>query len=223
MKILGIDTSTKFLSIGVYDGRKVSEYNLELGRGMSSLISVAVQRVLNALGWQVGDMDYFACGIGPGSFTGTRIGVATVKGISWVTKRPVIGISSLDILAKQVKDADAQIITMVDAKRHLIYGAIYKNKDGILRKISKYLLLSKDDFLKRIKPGSVVLGDALVLYKEDILKNVRGVKALERDYWYPKGHNIIELAKEKIKQKKFMSAFSVTPIYLYPKECQVRR
>jgi tRNA threonylcarbamoyladenosine biosynthesis protein TsaB len=222
MKILAIDTSSKFLCLGIYDNAKVYEYNLEVDRHLSSLLADTIRRVLGALGWEARDMDYFACGLGPGSFTATRVGVATIKGLAWSLNKPVIGISSLDILAKNAQNTSGYIMPVVDAKRRLVYCSLYKMKDGILKRTSAYMLLNENELLKIIKDNSIILGDAVNLYKEKILKNKRGINILERDYWYPQAHNIIALAKDRIKDKKFNSSFQIKPIYLYPKECQVR-
>lgn len=242
MKILGIDTTTKFLCLGIYDDSKVYEYNMDLGKVQSSLLVPTIKRVLDALGWSIGDIDYFACGLGPGSFTGVRVGVATIKGFAWSLNKPVLGISTLDILAKNinpvrnttqisaktivsngVKINDKFIVPIIDAKRNLIYSSIYKAKRGTLKRIMPYMLLTKDEFFKKAKPHSIVLGDAVGLYKEDILKNIKGVNLLDKDYWYPKAHNIISLALGKIKAKNWDNAFDIRPIYLYPKECQIRK
>jgi tRNA threonylcarbamoyladenosine biosynthesis protein TsaB len=221
MKILGIDTTTKFLSIGLYDGKQIYEYNLETGRRLSALLVPTIKRILDALDWQAADIDYFACGLGPGSFTGMRVGISTIKGMSFTLNKPVIGISTLDILAKNVKDVEGYIMPMIDAKRNLIYCSLYKIKGNIIKRIMPYLLLTEKEFFKKIKANSIILGDALNLYKEKILSRVKGVTILDKDYWYPKGSNIIELARERIKAKKFLSSFKVKPIYLYPKECQI--
>lgn len=222
MKILGIDTTTKFLCLGVCDGTRVYEYNLEVGIRLSSLLAIAIKRVLNVLGWRINDIDYFACGIGPGSFTGIRVGLATIKGLGWSLDKSIVGISTLDILAKGVRQTDRFIIPVIDAKRNLIYGSIYKTGDGTLRRTAPYMLLTEDEFLKKMRANSIILGDAVGLYKEKILKNIKGVNILDKDYWYPRAHNIISLALERIKDRKFISSFDIKPIYLYPKECQIK-
>ena len=79
MKILALDSTTKILNIGVSDGRRNYEYNVELGRRLSALITLSIKRVMEALGWELRDIDCFGCGLGPGSFTGMRIGLSTVK------------------------------------------------------------------------------------------------------------------------------------------------
>jgi tRNA threonylcarbamoyladenosine biosynthesis protein TsaB len=240
VKILAIDTTTKFLCLGAYDGAKIYEYNLELGTKHSALLVPTIKKVLDALGWYISEVDYFACGLGPGSFTGMRVGLATIKGLSWATKRPVIGISTLDILAQNVnpaphpnpkegsftrcgvKDIDKDIIPIIDAKRNLIYCSIYKNKNKNLSRIKPYMLLSREEFFRIAKPDSIIFGDAVNPFKEEIMRRIRGVNILDKDSWYPKAHNIIALTLERIKNKKFNNPFNLKPIYLYPKECQIK-
>ncbi len=222
MKILSIDTSTKFLSLGISEEDKIYEYNLELSMQMSNLLSITIKRALDALGWQINDIDYLACGLGPGSFTGIRVGLATIKGLSWSLKKPIAGISTLDILARGVSPVEQTIIPIIDAKRGLLYCSFYKNKNGTLKRIAPYLLLKEEDFFHKAPNNSIILGDGLNLYKEKLLRNIKGATLLEKDYWYPKGRNIIALAKAKIQVKRLNNPFNIRPIYLYPKECQIK-
>lgn len=94
-------------------------------------------------------------------------------------------------------------------------------KNGRLVRITPYMLLNEKEFLRSIEPDSIILGDALALYKDSILKNIKRATILERDYWYPKARNIIGLSLERIRDKKFDNPFDIKPIYLYPKECQI--
>lgn len=221
MKILGVDTSSSYLCIGVYDNDSIYEYNLELNRKHSALLMVSIRRILDALNRQIKDIDYFACGVGPGSFTGVRIAVATIKGLAGSLHKPVLGIPTLDIIAKNVT-ADGVIIPIVDAKRNLIYCSTYINSKGLLKRISPYMLISIDELLKKIQMKSMLLGDAAGLYKEKILNSRKTVTILDKDYWYPRSGNIITLSLEHIKDKKIYNAFTVKPVYLYPKECQIK-
>jgi tRNA threonylcarbamoyladenosine biosynthesis protein TsaB len=230
MRILAIDTSTKILSLGISDGNKIYEYNIEVGVKLSSLLAPTLKRVVDSLGWRESDIDCLACGLGPGSFTGVRVGLATIKGLALSLDKPVAGISSLDILAKNVKKGNGFVIPIVDAKRSLIYCSIYKIKDGVLKRITAYMLLREDDFFNRIKKkialkkgnNIIILGDAVNLYKEKLLAKLEGVKILDKDHWYPQARNIIELVKEKIAKRDLSDSFKIKAIYLYPKECQIR-
>jgi len=244
MKILGIDTTTKVLCLGLYVDGEFYEYNLEVGRSLSELLAPTIRRVVSAIGLKIADIDYFACGLGPGSFTGMRIGVATIKGLSIVRNKPVIGISSLDILAKNAGPAERLIVTALDARRGLIYCSSYKYETGFLKRKSGYLLLSLDEFLRKFSAKPIVLGDAISLYGDKISAAIKGAVLLDKDYWALQAHNLMELALIKINSKQFTplkvrtkgaaatsgdllltgftSALNVKPIYLYPKECQIK-
>jgi len=223
MKILGIDTSTKFLCLALYEDGRIYEYNLEVGSKLSLLITTTIKRALDSLGWRVSDIDYFACGLGPGSFTGIRLGLATVKGLSWSVKKPVIGVSSLDILARNVRDTAKLIVPVIDAKRSLIYCSAYRIKGGYLKRTLPYMLLNEYELLEKVQGGSIMLGDALNLYQDRIAGSGKRIDILKKDYWYLKPHNIIFSALEKIADKKLDDSFAARPIYLYPKECQIRQ
>jgi tRNA threonylcarbamoyl adenosine modification protein YeaZ len=222
MKILGIDTTTKRLCLGVHIDGKFYEYSLQVDRSLSALLVPSIQRVISTLGLKIADFDYFACGLGPGSFTGMRIGLATIKGLSVVENKPVVGISTLDILAKNAEYKDRLIITALDARRSLIYCCSYRYEQGNLKRKSQYLLLSLDEFIKRFSGKAVILGDAVALYKDALLSRMKNPVVLDKDYWSPQAHNLMELALAKIKARQLSSALTIKPIYLYPKECQIR-
>ncbi|MCX5694116.1 MAG: tRNA (adenosine(37)-N6)-threonylcarbamoyltransferase complex dimerization subunit type 1 TsaB [Candidatus Omnitrophica bacterium] len=222
MKILGIDTTTARLCLGLHVDGKFYEYSLETGRNLSALLVPTIQRVLSAVGLKVSDIDYFACGLGPGSFTGIRIGLATIKGLSVIKNKPVIGISTLDILAKNAQLDDRLIITAVDARRSLIYCSSYRHVQGKLQRKSAYALLSLDELIERFPGKSVILGDAVALYGDALLARIKNTSVLDKDYWTPQAHNLMELALDRIKTKQFSSALAIKPIYLYPKECQIK-
>jgi tRNA threonylcarbamoyladenosine biosynthesis protein TsaB len=222
MKVLAIDTSTKFLCLGLADKTRFFEYRIELDRRHLSLLIPTIKRTLEAIDWRVEELDYFAVGLGPGSFTGLRVGLATIKGLSWAYKKPVVGISTLDIIANNSPSCNKPVAVALDAKRNLIYCSMYKKKGGVLERVSRDYLLQKEEFIKRIRDNALIFGDALVLHKDFFLEHLKGVEFLDKDYWFPKVHNMLLLALDKIKEKKFFSAFDARPAYLYPKECQVK-
>ena len=229
MKILGIDTTSKFLCLGASDGVNIYEYNLELGIKQSALLIPTIKRVLAALKWQVGEIDCFALAFGPGSFTGMRVGISAVKGLSWSLEKPILGISSLDILAMNAVALDVSVIApVVDAKRGLVYSSVYRKDGFVLERTAPYMLLAIDECIKKINGGglnklpAVILGDAVALYKEEMVRKAKNAQILDRDYWYPKAGNIIRLALERQEAGKMSNAFDIAPIYLYPKECQIK-
>ncbi len=231
MKILGIDTSTRVLCLGACENDLVYEYDLELGTKMSALLVPTIKRVVESLGWKITDVDYFAAGIGPGSFTGTRVGLAAVKAMSWSLNKPVLEVSSLDILARNASRDCAFIIPVIDAKRGLVYASIYKNRGGLIKRVAGYMLLSPGELMLKIRKKipaktlskSVILGEGLNICTKDCLAALKGIKILDKDYWHLEGRQLIVLAKEALEGHKLSDAFKINPLYLYPKECQIRK
>ena len=228
MRILGIEASSRFLCIAVSQGAsRVSEFRVDLGKKHSAYILPMLKRILESLKMSWLDIDYFAVGLGPGSFTGLRLSLAVTKGLAYALKKPIVGISSLDILALGVLHAaelkEMQICPIIDAKRNLIYSSLYALKDGRLKRKQPYRLITLDGLISKTPSRVVFLGDALTLYKDRIKTKRRQAILLDEDYWYPQPGNIIELAKERISANMTDSIEKIKPIYLYPKECLIRR
>ncbi|MBN2830836.1 MAG: tRNA (adenosine(37)-N6)-threonylcarbamoyltransferase complex dimerization subunit type 1 TsaB [Candidatus Omnitrophica bacterium] len=223
MRILAIDTTTNFLTLGVYSKGKVFEYNLKTGHKLSQLLAPAIKSVLCALSLKLSDMDYFAAGCGPGSFTGIRLGLSMIKGFSLALNKPAIGESTLDILAMNSPVTSRKIIPAIDAKRGLVYSCTYKYNNGRLKKITPYALIPKDEFIKKINSPSIIFGDALDIYRDDIVRKTLHASFLDKDAWYPKAHNLITLVFERAGKDKKAASFKLNPVYLYPKECQIKK
>lgn len=223
MKILAIDTSTRFLCLGIYDNSKVYEYNLELGSKLSGLIIPTIARVLDAANIDLLDVDYFACGVGPGSFTGLRVGLAAVKGLAWGKRKKVIAVPTLDIISRNIEESGSVIAPIIDAKRGLFYSCFYRNNKGSYKRVSAYRLLNAQELFKKAPANSVFLGDGVGVLRDKVALCTGSSCFVDKDYWYPKAHNILHLAIEKIKRKELSDAFNIKPMYLYPKECQIRK
>jgi len=233
MKILALDTSTRFLCVGVYrDQQPAGEYRMDLGRKHSAFLLPALQRILDCLRLKLKDFDYFAVGVGPGSFTGIRIGVSVIKGFAFSLNKPLLGISSLDILACRAQDAPylnsgcagkkINICPVIDAKRGLVFSSLYRLGAAGLKREMAYKLISIADLLSKVPAGSVFLGDGLSIYKREIAARIKNAVFLDEEYWYPRPGGIIALARRRINAKLLDTPDSLRPIYLYPKECQIK-
>ncbi len=224
MKILGIDTSSKFLSLALHSGRDlVTEEKHLLGRRHSDLLVIKIKEMLEKAGFSIGEVDAFVIGLGPGSFTGLRIGVSAVKGFSIATSKSSIGIPSIDALAFDVDEEKRLIVPIIDAKRQQVYSAIYEKKKGYLVRKTRHLLLKPEDLLRKIKSPAVFLGDGIDLYKEKIEKLGNRPVFLNEESWYPKASNLIKLALDKIGRYRGLNLAKLKPIYLYAKDCQVKK
>ncbi len=177
-----------------------------------------IREMLEKSGFSIDDVDAFVIGLGPGSFTGLRIGVSSIKGFGIATKKPCIGVPSIDALALNADGEMKTIIPVIDAKRKQLYSAIYRKKNSRIVRKSNYLLLSVDKLMKKVKGPAVFLGDGLGLYRDRITRLNKKAVFLDERYWYPKAGNLIKLA---VLREADLSRLK--PIYLYPKDCQVRK
>ena len=227
MKILYLDTSSKYLSLALADDYRIlSRAHKLIDRNHSSRLIPLIEKALKKSGLPLNKLDGICVGRGPGSFTGLRIGIAAVKGFGFALRKPVVSVSSLDILAQNAflfKNGLKQICALVDAKQNKVYACLYRAESGSLKRKSKYLLLPMEKLLPRLKGGIVFLGDGIRLYREMLLKKkgIKPVFAPER-FCYPRAARAVRLGLERFARGKFDDLDSLTPLYLYPKECQIK-
>lgn len=214
MNILAIDTSSVVASVSVLkDGITAGEYSVNNGKTHSQIIVPLVCQVLNKAGITLDDVDIFAVALGPGSFTGLRIGVATAKTFAQVKGKQIIGISSLDSLyVNGCFYNDVVICPIIDARRGNVYNAVYKNGE----KLKKDRLISLDSLFEELGQQKVVfLGDGAIKHKEKILSNF-GDNAvfLPEHLSMQKSSSVAYLAKQRAERKEYDNLYNLSPIYV---------
>ncbi len=223
MYLLLIDTSSKKLQVAISKNDKVVSKMIsseELNHSRD--IIVFIEKVLKKARLKLADMDSIVIVIGPGSFTGLRIGVVLVKGLSYVTGKKVVSVTSLDSIALNIKNTDKDIVPIIDAKKGMVYSAVYRYKRSELARISKYMLLSIDELLKKLKRPAIFVGDGVGIYKDEIESKFIGSNFAEPEFFYPELGNIAKLGFKKIKEREFEDIFKLEPLYIYHKFCSVR-
>ncbi len=224
MNILAIDTSASNLTIALSrKGKIIRESNIVLNKLLSSEIIPNVDKALRFSKLDLKKIDCIAFGLGPGSFTSLRVGLSTIKGFCFVNKMPVIGISSLDAIALNVKEENVPVAVILDARRNKVYACLYKIKEGQLKRTSKYLLTDIDSVLNQIKGKAVFVGDGLTLYYDKIINSNKCLKVYDKKSWLPNAKNLIALAVSRIKEKKYDDINKLQPLYLYAHDCQVHK
>ncbi len=224
MNLLALDTSSKHFSPAVVkDGKTLCYRSIVLKKVLSDSIMPAIRGILKKAGLTLAQIDGFAVGLGPGSFTSLRVGLATVKGLAFALKKPVVGVPSLDVLAMNVT-GDGQVCVVCDAKRNMVYACVYQKKGDALKRKSKYLLADIKDVLKRIKGEVTFVGDGVPLFREAIEKAV-GVspRFTGEKQMYPRAKHLATLALKRFEAKDYDAAETLVPLYLYPEDCQVQK
>ncbi len=224
MPILAIDTSTRQLGTAVIDGdRLLSSYALLVDYPHAVELPDAVARVLKSAGTNLQLLDAIAVDLGPGSFTGLRIGLAFVKALVFSRKTPLIGVPSLDVLAAGVPYSPQLICPVLDARQKNVYAALYRASAGQPRRDSDYLLGPIDDVLARIKEPTLFLGDGCAVYRERIIERL-GAKAqfAPAEFWLPNAATLARLGRERLASGQPDDPARLVPLYLYPLDCSVR-
>ena len=229
MKLLSLETSTKHFSLALSDDKKIAaSRNFVLKKVLSSSIIPAIAGILKKKKWTLSDLDGFAVGLGPGSFTSLRVGLATVKALALATGKPLVGVSSLDVLARNVlsmQEIPPSVCTMCDARRNLVYACFYEPAPEGLRRRGDYLLIGLDELLQKIRRPTLLIGDGIPLYRERIAGlNERGPSVVLADekYWYPQAKHLAVLARERFQNHEFDPPERIVPLYLHPQDCQVQ-
>jgi len=223
MKILSLDTSTRILTMAINEDKEIIfEFEREIDSGCNKILFPLLKEILEKNSLSLEDIDLFAVGIGPGSFTGTRIALSVMKTFSYLKNKPIIGVSTLDTIAYNLRgEINDLICPILDAKRGNLYTAIYQKRREKLERISEYLLISLEELIKKINSSVFFLGDGIFLYRKEILKKIPQAKFGNCNLWYPKAGNLGIIAYERFKEGKSDSSFELVPLYLYPKECSV--
>jgi len=176
MIVLSIDSATESASCAVInDGKLLGDINFNYKKQHSVILMEMIDQLLKNVSLTISDIDGFVVSKGPGSFTGLRIGIATVKGLSHGTGKPFVGVSSLDGLAYNMAFTSGIICPIMDALRGNVYTALYKFNGTILERISDYMAISMDELIAMIKKENMqatFIGDAVHMYKEKLLSDL---------------------------------------------------
>ena len=220
MNLLAVDTSSELISFAVVlKGKVIFDFNRRKKHAASRVI-VYIKNALKRLGLSIKDFDVFCIGKGPGSFTGLRISFSIIKAFSISLGKPVISIGSFLGCAAQIKHRYERIAVISDARRNLVYGVPLRVKDGKIIRERKESLYKLDDFLERYKDYALCTYDSFL--RDKVLHINRGIEFYPRDIW-PKAKYLAILAKDYYLEKKFIPLKKLEPLYIYPRDCQVRR
>lgn len=234
MIVLGVDTSTASLSVSLVNEKKIlADYNSVGTLKHSTLLIPTIQKALKKINAKIEDIDLFSVGIGPGSFTGLRIGVTAIRGLALALNKPIVGVPTMDAIAhngytylkrKNLLGSDIKICPMLDAKKKQVYACIYRHDGAKIIKESDYLLEPVKMLIKRLRGPILFLGDAIPLYKEQLLSK-KAFKAhfLDKKIWLPKGSIVAKIAFKEYIEGRSDSPYDLVPMYLYSKYCNVRK
>lgn len=179
MICLAFDTSAKIASVAALDGDKtLAVYSIDNGLTQSELILPMAEDMLKKLGLSYSDVGLLATSVGPGSFTGVRIGVSLVKGLAFGKNIPCIGVSTLEALAENLRGLSGLIVPVMDARRNQVYTATFLSKEGEVRRLTEDRALSLTELAEELRAAGeeniYLVGDGYSVAKKALSEN--GVK-----------------------------------------------
>ena len=212
MKILAVDTSSEICSVAILENDNVIvENSLNDGKTHSENLMTIMENTLEENKIKLSDIDLIACSVGPGSFTGIRIGVSSIKAIAEVLDVPVAAVTSLEALAKNVELKDVTIVSLIDAKNDQVYAGIF---DDEYNKKEEYIADSIYTVIERVKgyDNVIFVGNAAVKYKELLDSNFENVVVAENNL--QSASSVGKIGYKKQKEKDLTSADTIMPMYL---------
>ena len=219
MLILGLDTCSMSSSVSVADeSRVIAAFTINHKKTHSERIMPQIEEMLKAAEIGIENIDVFAASVGPGSFTGVRIGVATVKAFAQAKNKPCVSVSSLEALAYSVKPFKGLIAPILDARRNQVYNAVFESDGKNIKRITNDRALSLDELLKELKASEkdvMFIGDGVPVFRENLKKELG-----ETAYFAPKSlifnlaSSVLEVAFSKIEREEMISYKELLPEYV---------
>lgn len=222
MIILAVHSTTPYLAVAVTEkDRVVGEKVLPACREHLENLAPTIDDLTRALGIGFEGIDAFAVARGPGSFSGIRIGMATVKGMALALGRPVVGISSLEVLAWQAFGNGDLVVSVIDARRRDLYVALYHNEGSFPRPVDGPLLTPRDKFQSFVEG----IGKRLVLSGDALVKDLSAVSPLLAMHTVsaPSAAGCGILAWHRFDAGQGDEIDSLTPLYLRRSDAEEKR
>lgn len=228
MRVLAIDTSTAMAGIAVCDeSGLLAEYMLRDMKTHSQKLVPMLNELLNSLQLTAAEIDVYAAVTGPGSFTGLRIGVTTIKSLAYAVQKPTVGIPSLDALANAAAVREDTIVCpMMDARNNQVYTALYKNRNGLMENLIGYMGIHVSELVGIIEEqyvDSCVLftGDGVTLHKDFLKIELKDRCIFAPDFMLQQmAASAAQLALSKALRGETVSSMELTPYYLRPSQAE---
>lgn len=223
MRLLALETAT--LAGGaalIEEGRLVGESRLNIALTHSERLMAVVDRLLQDCGWDVASLDALAVSVGPGSFTGLRVGVATAKGLALALEIPVAPVPTLDALAATLPFADAAVCPLLAARRDEVYCALYHWTGAAMERHGDYLALPPEAAVARLEAPVIVLGDGVAACRPFLARLGGGAREADPVHSLPSPAAVGALGHAMLAAGGGIPAERLAPLYLRPSEAELK-
>jgi tRNA threonylcarbamoyladenosine biosynthesis protein TsaB len=230
MLLLGIDTATRRIGVVLANEHGMLG-RVELGGSSDTspprhaeTLAPAIRWCCEQVGVELGQVSAIAVGIGPGMFTGLRVGVTTAKVLAQSLRVPVIPVPSLDLLSYPLRYARRLVVATIDARRNELYWAIYQPVPGGVQRVSEYELGTPDDLVAELVArgaDALVCGDGSIRFSEAFATLGSRVELAGSSHASPSLSALAELARARYEREDFCTPAEVLPMYLRQSDAEL--
>jgi tRNA threonylcarbamoyladenosine biosynthesis protein TsaB len=222
MLTLGIETATEQVSvaIGGHEG-VIALFEVARGRRHTEILTPAIEFVCQQADIALAEIGVVAVDVGPGLFTGMRVGIATAKALAHALRIPMIGISSLDLLAFPCRHSDRVVASIIDARKGEVFYAFYRQVPGGLQQVATPTVGRIDELVADLLARSqdvLCVGDGALRYRDEILAGYR-CEILELAH--PSAAPLVQLAHAKALREDWVNPWELQPVYLRLPDAQI--
>jgi tRNA threonylcarbamoyladenosine biosynthesis protein TsaB len=221
MRVLAIDTSTLAGGVALLDDdRLVAEYVLDVSLTHSERLLAAIDRTIADAGLGPRDLDVLAVAIGPGSFTGLRIAISTVKGLAYALGAPIAAVPTLDAMAAALPFAAHLVCPVLGARRNEVYAGLYRWDGGGMQRVWDEVALAPADLSERLEALEapvIVIGDGAATI------TARSARLAPPPRRVPSPACVGALGLARARRGETVGAADLAPLYLRPSEAELRR
>lgn len=224
MLILGIASSTDQVgcAIGGHEG-VIAAFELTKGRRHAETLAPAIEFIRASAGVELSELGAIAVDVGPGLFTGLRVGMATANALATGLAIPMVGISSLDLLAHPARISQRLIAAVIDARRGEVFYALYRPVPGGVQRMGEFKLGTPSELAARLQAmdGELyVVGDGAQRYREEF-EALKRCEIADTALAYPSAQDLVQLAHARAVREEFERPGKLTPIYLRKPDAEI--
>jgi tRNA threonylcarbamoyladenosine biosynthesis protein TsaB len=219
-----METSTPWASVTIGSEQGIIGSCL-ISRGAShgSFLMPAVEFLMKEADLTYRNLSAVAVGLGPGLYTGMRVGVATAKTLAQALSAPIVGVPSLDLLAFEIRYSNKLICPVLDAKRNEVFFAFYKAVPGGVTRVSEYVVASPEKLLVEMEARTeeiLLVGNGALLYRH-MLETRRKVEFGSIANAFPRATSLVELALPRLFREDFDRMFDLEPLYMRRSDAEI--
>jgi tRNA threonylcarbamoyladenosine biosynthesis protein TsaB len=222
--ILGIDTATPQVSVAVggHEGVLASAQSAR-GRQHAEMLTPAIEFTCRQARIELSEVSVVATDLGPGLFTGLRVGVAAAKAMAHALRVPMIGVTSLDLLAFPVRFSSRLIGAAIDARRGELFYAFYRQVPGGMQRLTPYQVGSPDDLASELLAAgedTMLVGDGALRYRE-VFEGLTKLEIGDHGLAYPSAASLVQLAHAQALREQFVKPWDLKPLYLRKPDAEI--